>query len=479
MGSVICNSCCGARRGSRIDCPPGCVHFPFGGANYDMLLKIESSWNMKATKYVIAAVGDGEFIRKAESLAPAMSDGESEFASGAELALMDYLAMGDSEEHASLASKWSDRGWPGLNNDERYMAQYRCRSLPGIIEVQKILGDKSMECIDLLDGERGRFVVFDRSLAGSAARFDKVVVWMTHYPYLTRTTGAGWILPDEHADSFLREIRDLAEESLGSGSDEAVKQYLARHFNEARQLIADISDAWRERMIASMDADLCRAYYGLLAPRGKIEAVIREKPDFEIEDDFDPGQEFPPETALYTWLRRGEARDAEKEIDGLIRYDDDEEAVGVLGSLYLSDTRLAVETRRRALHEFAGKLTLSYFGDMIVLEDEEIIPLKELMDKYPGPHDEPEGPSSKVPPEVEKIAVENMYKKLYSDFIDVPVPMLDDMTPREASKIPAMRPKLVELIKGHLHGIDKMRIQKGVEYDLGWVLDELGLDELK
>jgi hypothetical protein len=442
-------------------------------------MKVESSWNIKATKYVIDTVGEREFIRKAESLAPEMAGGDFDLAAGAEWAIMDHLAAVDTGELPSLASKWRDRGWPGLNNDERCMAERQCRSLPGILEVQKKLDDKSSECIDLLDGERGRFVVFDRGLAAGTARFDRVVIWMTHYPYITRTTATGWVLPAEHVDSFLREIRDRAEESLGSGSDDAVRRYLARHFNEARQLIAAISDAWRERMIASMDADLCRTYYRLDAPRDRIETVLREKPDFEVDEEYEPGPDFPPETVLYTWLRRGEAKAIEKELDDLIRYDDDEEAVGILASVYLTDRELVVETRKQALHEFAGELADSYFGDMIIWEDEEIIPFEELVEMHPDSPEDDEDLSSQIPPEAEKAVMEKMYKKLYSDFLDVPVPMLDGMTPREASGIPAMRPILVELMKGHLHGIDKMRIQKGIEYDPGWMLDELGLEELK
>jgi len=30
LGGAICPSCCGARRGSKIECPASCPHFPFG-----------------------------------------------------------------------------------------------------------------------------------------------------------------------------------------------------------------------------------------------------------------------------------------------------------------------------------------------------------------------------------------------------------------------------------------------------------------
>ena len=42
-----------------------------------------------------------------------------------------------------------------------------------------------------------------------------------------------------------------------------------------------------------------------------------------------------------------------------------------------------------------------------------------------------------------------------------------------------MRPKLIELIKSHLGHIDTMNLEKGFDINIDWIVDELGLDELK
>lgn len=480
LSAVICNSCCGARRGAKIDCHPECPHFPFGRKAYDKWLRVDGSWQVKALGYVIDKVGKKEFEITARKLAPSWIKGDPAFIEGAGYALIYYLTTARRDGAATIGETWKREGWPGLNNDERYMAEYRIRSIPAIIEVQKKLDDTAMECIDLLDSERGQFVVFDRNTARNVARFTRMVVWITHYPHFTRLVGSGLDMSEHVLGPFLSEIRLRAEEKLDGRSDEAVKEYLSVHFNEALELIRDLSAKWRERMIASLDSDRCRAFFKLRAPRGDIESVLEEKPDFEIQEDWELGPDDPPDAAYYMWLRRGEAKLIEEEAEGLIRHGDEEEdGVGILGTVRLTDDELTVETMGRVRFAFAGKLTRSYFKRKIKLVDEEITPIDLLLEEREDFDSEPDDISDGLPPEVEKQVTRKFYEKSYSNFLDDPIPMLDNMTPRAASQRPAMRSKLKELVKLHLQQMDKLRIEKGVDIDIGWIIDELGLDELK
>ena len=481
LDGFICNSCCGARRGTRIDCPPECSHFPFGKAAYDMWLRVDDAWQTKSIKYVVGKVGENEFRISAENCAPSWFEGDSAFFQGADIALMQYLTIGKGDGTASIGEIWKREGWPGLNNDERYMAEYRCHSIPAILEAQKILDDTAMECIDLLDMERGRFIVFDRNTARSVARFAKMVVWITHYPHFTRLAGDGVQLPDRLYESFLSEIRHRVKKTMNSKSDEAVKRYLAEHFVEAFELVAELGEIMREQMIASLDSDQCRAFYKLIAPRGEIESILEEKPDLQIDEDRTLEPDDPPDVSYYQWLRRGEAKLIEKEDRRLIQHGDEEEdGVGVLGSVRLTDDELMVEARGQVLFEFAKKLTRSYFEKRLKLVDEEIIPIELLLKERADSDNKPAEPPDDIPPEINRQLMKTFYKKHYSGFVDEPLPMLDDMTPREASRIPSMRPKLIELVKLHIHGMDKMCKEKGFKIiDLDWIVDELGLDELK
>ena len=84
-----------------------------------------------------------------------------------------------------------------------------------------------------------------------------------------------------------------------------------------------------------------------------------------------------------------------------------------------------------------------------------------------------------IPPEVNREIMQQFHRRHYEKFLDDGIPMLDNMTPRQAAASPEMRPRLIELMKLHLHGIEQRSRDEGFALDLNWVLDELGLDELR
>lgn len=57
--------------------------------------------------------------------------------------------------------------------------------------------------------------------------------------------------------------------------------------------------------------------------------------------------------------------------------------------------------------------------------------------------------------------------------------MLENVTPREAARHSALRPRLIELMKIHIHGLDDINRKEGLQLSLDWLLEELGIDELR
>ena len=63
-------------------------------------------------------------------------------------------------------------------------------------------------------------------------------------------------------------------------------------------------------------------------------------------------------------------------------------------------------------------------------------------------------------------------------FLDDKIPALDGRTPREAARDPALRPKLIQLMKERVRSHDERNLQTGRADDINWLLRELKLDEI-
>jgi hypothetical protein len=88
----------------------------------------------------------------------------------------------------------------------------------------------------------------------------------------------------------------------------------------------------------------------------------------------------------------------------------------------------------------------------------------------------PESSDPGLDPDLAEALVAQMYALHYRAWIDEPVPALDDRTPREASKLRALRSRLEDLIHG-LEGTYEGALKRGEPaYDPSWMWDELDLD---
>jgi hypothetical protein len=261
----------------------------------------------------------------------------------------------------------------------------------------------------------------------------------------------------------------------------AVKRYIAENFADCCDLLNDLCLEYRESMFRSMDMDHCRAWYKFKVVRSAIKAVIDKKPDFELDKARELEAEDLPGTVYYDWLRCGEAKALEKDMSSVFQHNDPADGVGVLGTLRLYDDSLMIETFGRRKFNFAKKLMTRYFGRKLKLSEEKTVDLAEqVLNRDDEETAEPPSvPQSDIPQDVKQEMLEQFHRRHYEKFIDDTIPMLDDMTPRQAATDIQMRPRLIELMKLHLNGIEKKSRDEGLDLDLDWVLDELNLNELR
>ncbi|RPJ58952.1 MAG: hypothetical protein EHM23_15810, partial [Acidobacteria bacterium] len=86
-------------------------------------------------------------------------------------------------------------------------------------------------------------------------------------------------------------------------------------------------------------------------------------------------------------------------------------------------------------------------------------------------------PGEAVPREAQEALTLDAQARHYREWLDLPIPALNDRTPREAAKDPALRPKLAKLIR-RLEGAYQGCLQADKPaYDPSWMWGELGLED--
>ena len=166
------------------------------------------------------------------------------------------------------------------------------------------------------------------------------------------------------------------------------------------------------------------------------------------------------------------------------RHEPGGEWVGGVGNIKLYEDKLVFEAFTKRVYGLGKKMLERHFGKLVKFVDEEISDMAgAIADTYededyggePAPRDRAQ---DAIPPEVRIAVMTKFYEERYARFLDEEIPALDGMTPREASAKPEARRMLIDLMKEHINGIDRVNREEGTDISLDSLLEELGLDEL-
>jgi len=489
LEKIICPACCGSGRGSKIHCVPTCAYSPFSIPGYDLWLKIDEGLVRKKMSYLASCYSRVEFEEMVEHMrfASGISGGDAGTAEGAAVYYLFFVKC--DADGRTLAQKWQAQGWIGLNNDECIMMEHRFNCRATVIEIQKVLDHQRMECIDLLEPQKGSFILIDRLTAVRSVRFARMLTWLAHYPYFSRIANNGVEVPDLAFAEFMDTLRDSFQKERRKHKEMTIKDYLSENFGSFGSLIYDLS---REKSIAAlerMDLHQCKALYKIEGNYAQIKAVLDTKPDFEKRERHREEKKVAG-AYYYSWLRRGESKALEKKMSPSFRHrDEKEDGVGTIGNIILFPDKLIVEAFTKQKYKFAKTMIKKFFGENLQLQNEAVVDLAKqqaakIEDNYEDYAQElilgkQEGKKEDIPPEIARELLQKMHKRHYTVFLDDKIPALDNMTPREAASDPQMRPRLIELMKQHIKGIERQNKERGLDLNIDWVLDELSLLELK
>jgi hypothetical protein len=294
----------------------------------------------------------------------------------------------------------------------------------------------------------------------------------------------GHAIPDLVRHYFFEYLERKAGKNRYSDWHLRAKRYLSQHFGECARLLSKLAEESAKAMLSRVDLRDCTASYEICKDFEKVREILDHFPDFE-RDESDPKPEDIG-AIRYHWLRHGGSRMFEKFMPAFFRHaEDGSQGVGTLGNVRLYPDRLVVQAFSKQKFEFAKKMTRKYFGSRLRLESESVIDLAKQMADRAGQElvSKDEEPAQKlkpasIPRDVEQELMRCFYRKHYESFLDDHIPVLRGFTPREASQDPELRPLLLDLMKDHITGLDRQGKEKGIDLNIDWVLEELGLGEL-
>ena len=498
LGALISSADCGAGRNSTIACPPTCAFNPFAPPGYDFWLRLDGTWMPKAIAWVVSCVGEEEFRETIEDHSPEGDMGDKPDLDLAFPAAVHWLLAGfRDDEGQTLGELWEKAGWLGLNNDERVMSGYRCRSFATLLEIQRVVDAQSVLVKDLWAGKGAQpFLMVDRMAAGRFRPFELLLSWVTPYPHFVRFVGSAVTVPRNLKEAFESEWRAFTKEELALKRKPTLgqmKEMLAMDLGYAVDLVRDLGREQMQHMLRGSDIEVCRIYFSIVGARHQVLEALRSLPEFEPDDE--PSEDNLPESDSFVWLRRGESKRIEASMPEAFRHSDDESAgVGVLGRISVGRTEVMVQTMGRLKSDFARARLAEIFGPQLRFERDSRINLAlqmaeriEREGSVGGDVDLADFPSKRqskldpeIPPEAKAQLIRAAMERHYQGLADAKLPIFGGHSAREAARDPVSRPKVVSWVKDQWNNTIELGKRDGILLDdfPRKLARELGVDEL-
>ncbi|HZM03135.1 MAG TPA: hypothetical protein VFC44_08925 [Candidatus Saccharimonadales bacterium] len=467
---------CGQNRGSRYACPSACLYSPLAPANYSLLLELESEVDRKSAERFAAEERKSPELQK---LVQQISFATSPHAYHAFFSNLFFFKRDSAG--LSFADRWRKENFPGLKNDERVLFEAKTRTRIALLEIHRIIDSEQIEAVDLLTAAPEPIVLRDRSLAAVASRFSTILAWVYPLPHYWRLHGTVIILPEIGQFEPVEILHETARRLGGPTTEKELRLWLVENFVRVDESLMATGRMRQMQMFAGMDADFGKAVYELRAPFGACRAALDEIAEVEPES-LTPVERDEGFAESRVWLTQEDpAKTSENPM--------------ILGRVLLGQSHCRLEAIGR---ERLGRLRQQFekaLGDRARFASERF---DDLASKLKGQESPPnmalipprllEAPnkfafgSSRVERPAPGVSFEEVEAQQrarhYRAFLDNTVAALDGHTPREAAQDPALRPKLIHLLKLWVRQHDETNLSTGRDDDINWLLRELGATEI-
>jgi hypothetical protein len=469
---------CAEGRHTTYACPEPCPFNVFATANYQKFQAIEHSADQKFFAWVMEHAADRtQFeadMRRLVGDRPSAGYFHR-------VAWHGVYRVGPGGE--TCLGAWAKGGVPGLAADERVVMRSRMRMQPGMLEVHRVLDDKRIEVMDLLDPERGSFVIVDGGFARQVVRFEVYSGHTIPLPHYTRLLGTCVLVPNFHPLAPEEVIQELIRHLGGPGDNPGRRVWLAEHYEKFDKALEAVALARRRAMFDALDGQFGKAAYALAQPAAECMKQLATVPEI-ADDPLTEAERQEGFTEGRMWFAGSADREKQHAGDG-----------AVIGRILISLGHWRLEAmgadrlaRFRARFEQLMGQRVTFMGErrddlgarLRMNEpkfDPALVPPSLLRDtpKLSVATSRVKLPPGRVPDDA---AAAGFIHDRQQGILDEPIPALDNKTPRAAASDPALRTKLVLWLKFWISETDRRNLETGRNDDTNWMVRELGLTEI-
>jgi hypothetical protein len=328
---------------------------------------------------------------------------------------------------------------PGL---QKIVLAMMCKAEMDLFEIRAVYPGRGFTLKRLEDGSE--FQVVDMIASRQLPRWGILACRLWLLDGVHRLSGATYIFTPDKRPLLEKTARKLAKANAKDG-----RVWRERFSPQICQLWIDPLIHPVQPRFRNRDGDrlnFCRAVFRL-ADREVVRKTLLEQHELTIREEND-------NTLTWNSLER-----------------DGSGGQTIMGTFRLLDGELHFEANSRKRFQRGMKVLKETLGDALRLQEEERIPLKEMLKRKPQVPPEPVN----IPKEVQEEIILDFKRKHMENWPGMCLPALDGKTPRQAVRSHAGRKAVAQLLKDFEVHEQKARLRGEPALDLVFLWRELGL----
>lgn len=454
---------CGENRTSRITCPADCRHNPWSPSTYEQALAIETAVYDKLRQRLNQEHRSWKTI-----IGKDIPHTLTQFT-------LAYFIDRDANG-LTLFQRWERDNWRNLTNDQIVFLKTLSTQYVAAVEVLEVRNNEETLVRDRLNISRAPFLIHDRKMAEIAGRFTSLLACLMEMPHYTRVNGAAVTIPllnDAEPEDI---ILAIARHENWPTDTPSLQQHLLTHFGECADSITAIREAAEDAFMKN--ALYTKAWYRLVVAPSKFIAAMQSCPSAiasPVRDDLNEGM-----THEWSWKAPSEGASPG--------------TIPTLGRVLCGHDTVRIEAGGELRAKSLREAFEHFAGNKVRFERQRVDDLGIQMRSRKGRIADP----ARVPPSLTKHfpAVEFNVSLVFVDpanpqakaqavmndamvhWGDTPIPALNGKTPRQAVQDPALRPKVVHMVKQMISRSDQAGLNGKHFRDETSIARDLGLTEL-